>query len=640
MDKINNQILLFFLAITFICNIAQGQNEVRIGKYVVSTNDLNVTRFNNGDEIPVYKNSEEAKKYVKEGKPACIKVGNSVWYNWYAVNDKRGITQDGWYIPNSREFTDFMYTCSEQSVLINNQKKSILPGVPTGTENQEPYFRWWIGGEIKGFADPIVEILKSESSFGPLSTKAVKKTDFYPVRLFDIDPVNNSAQIYFTKQTAFKVKNDTIDWNIVIESENCTWGTDENFCLDKAKISLQSKQDESKNYIIEVNDFTFSINKKDEIISDLGLRFNDFNFDGKNDFGFGFDSDMYDGLLPKVYLMAKDGQRFVDNKEFNKLIQGPFEISTFDLAQRKFQQISTYYDGYEFVEYYLCNEDSLEKFSDYKLPKELEEYWVNYPNVFLIEYFSMNGKVIEKFKWNDDINKFTKLELNDIEYNEYTKQPSYSFQFENEEQIQSFKKIDSTQFYKLYKNVTKNPFIFGKTFNEKLKLKEFSSNVSRKGKKLQIIFVEQKKELIFEDDKDDQGNFYIFRGETENKESYIITFGGEYCGSNEFLVNKENGRIDTIPRYPRYSPDGAFIATGNFELDETGEWGFVDLYKVNNSGIEMIKSIPLGEFEYSFAPYDLFWIDNRSIAINQIKKNALGEYYFEYAILTFDLSNY
>jgi len=61
---------------------------------------------------------------------------------------------------------------------------------------------------------------------------------------------------------------------------------------------------------------------------------------------------------------------------------------------------------------------------------------------------------------------------------------------------------------------------------------------------------------------------------------------------------------------------------------------------VNNSGIEMIKSIPLGEFEYSFAPYDLFWIDNRSIAINQIKKNALGEYYFEYAILTFDLSNY
>jgi hypothetical protein len=383
----------------FLCfSIVSYSQAVRIGKYVVSTEDLKVTRFNNGDEIPLFKSEEEAKKYVKEGKPACIKVGNSIWYNWYAVNDKRGIAPSGWYVPNTRDFTDFIYTCREQSV-INNKNKSILPGQPTGKENQEPFFRWWIGGEIKEFADPMVEILKCESALGPLSTTTVKKTNFYPVRLFDKNPANSSAQIYFTKQKVFMVKNDTIDWNINIESENCDWGNDENSCFGRANISLQNKKDESKRYTIEVNDFIFSINKRDEIISDLGLRFDDFNFDGQKDFGFGFDNDMYDGLLPKVYLLSEDGKRFTESKEFNKLIQGPFEISTFDLAERKFQQMSTYSDGYEFVEYYLCPKDSLKKFSNYKLPKQLEKFKINYPHVYIIKYYfeSESERKIEEY---------------------------------------------------------------------------------------------------------------------------------------------------------------------------------------------------------------------------------------------------
>ena len=393
------KILFVFLCFSIV---SYGQ-AVRIGKHVVSTEDLKVTRFNNGDEILLFKSEEEAKKNLKEGKPACIKVGNSVWYNWYAANDIRGIAPSGWYVPNTRDFTDFIYTCREQSV-INNKNKSILPGEPTGKENQEPFFRWWIGGEIKGFADPMVEILKCESAFGPLSTATVKKTDFYPVRLFDKNPANSSAQFYFTKQKVFKVKNDTIDWNINIESENCDWGNDENSCFGRAKIGLQNKKDESKKYTIDVNDFIFSINKKEEIVSDLGLRFDDFNFDGHKDFGIGFDGDMFDGTLPKVFMMSEDGKRFTEDSEFNKLILGPFEISTFDLAERKFQQMSTYSDGYEYVEYYLCPKDSLKKFSNYKLPKELEKLRINYPFVYITKYYfeSESERKIEEFDFYGD----------------------------------------------------------------------------------------------------------------------------------------------------------------------------------------------------------------------------------------------
>jgi hypothetical protein len=102
--------------------------------------------------------------------------------------------------------------------------------------------------------------------------------------------------------------------------------------------------------------------------------------------------------------MSQDGKRFTENEEFNKLILGPFEISTFDLAERKFQQMSTYSDGYEYVEYYLCPKDSLKKFSNYKLPKELEKFRINYPFVYITKYYfeSESERKIEEFDFYGD----------------------------------------------------------------------------------------------------------------------------------------------------------------------------------------------------------------------------------------------
>lgn len=630
------RVIILFVFLCF--SVVYYCQSVRIGKYVVSTEDLKVTRFNNGDEIPLFKSEEEAKKYVKEGKPACIKVGNSIWYNWYAANDKRGIAPAGWYIPNSREFNDFIYTCRENiHSVINHKNKTILPGEATGKENQEPFFRWWIGGEIKEFADPMVEILKCESRLGPLSTTTVKKTDFYPVRLFDKNTANSSAQIYFTKQKVFRLKNDTLDWSIVIESENCDWGNDENSCYGRAKIRLQNKKDESNNYTIEVDDFIFSINKRDEIISDLGLRFDDFNFDGQKDFGFGFDNDMYDGLLPKVYLMSQDGKRFEYNKEFNKLIQGPSEISSFDLAERKFEQISTFPDGYEYVEYYLCPKDSLKKFNKYEFPSELEGYKINYPDVYLVKYFNKFDSEVEKFDFFDHV-PFTTKTLNEIEKGEFDE--SYIFNFENTDISNFVEKIDSTTFYKAYENVVPNPFLLKEKeiASELKRINENKAFVSKKRNELQIECVN--KEKLYFKNLEESGESFVFYGQSEDNNYWIIRQFGEYDSHSQILINKATCKLDSIDGFPRISPDGTLAAIGEY-IEEEGAFGYLKLYKKDKDKLIEIGSVLMDDLEYSFAPYELFWVDNKTLYVKKLKTKGFGEndYYFEYGKITVDYFN-
>ena len=71
------------------------------------TGNLNVSSFRNGDFIPEAKTNEEWKKAGSEGKPAWCYFNNDPengkiygkLYNWYAINDPRGLTPEGWSIP-------------------------------------------------------------------------------------------------------------------------------------------------------------------------------------------------------------------------------------------------------------------------------------------------------------------------------------------------------------------------------------------------------------------------------------------------------------------------------------------------------------------------------------------------------------
>jgi uncharacterized protein (TIGR02145 family) len=90
-----------------------GYKSVKIGTQTWMAENLNVERFRNGDLIPQAKTNEEWEKAGKEGKPAWCYYDNDPkngakygkLYNWYAVNDPRGLAPAGWHIPTDAEWT-------------------------------------------------------------------------------------------------------------------------------------------------------------------------------------------------------------------------------------------------------------------------------------------------------------------------------------------------------------------------------------------------------------------------------------------------------------------------------------------------------------------------------------------------------
>jgi uncharacterized protein (TIGR02145 family) len=86
---------------------------VEIGSQIWMAENLNVSIFRNGDEIPEARTLEEWKKAGKEGTPAWCYYENDAnngitfgkLYNWYAVNDPRGLAPVGWHIPSDNEWT-------------------------------------------------------------------------------------------------------------------------------------------------------------------------------------------------------------------------------------------------------------------------------------------------------------------------------------------------------------------------------------------------------------------------------------------------------------------------------------------------------------------------------------------------------
>jgi uncharacterized protein (TIGR02145 family) len=89
--------------------------EVKIGKQVWSSKNVVVVQFRNGDEVPLAKNEKEWKKAVKEEKPMMCynffeKSGEAL-YNWYAINDNRGLAPEGWHVPSDEECAVLIEQC-------------------------------------------------------------------------------------------------------------------------------------------------------------------------------------------------------------------------------------------------------------------------------------------------------------------------------------------------------------------------------------------------------------------------------------------------------------------------------------------------------------------------------------------------
>jgi|694.fasta_scaffold72434_3 uncharacterized protein (TIGR02145 family) len=71
--------------------------------------NLIVSHFRNGDLIPLAKSQDEFIRLGEEKKPARylrdgISDKKNTEYNWYAVNDPRGLAPAGWHIPHLVEW--------------------------------------------------------------------------------------------------------------------------------------------------------------------------------------------------------------------------------------------------------------------------------------------------------------------------------------------------------------------------------------------------------------------------------------------------------------------------------------------------------------------------------------------------------
>ena len=87
----------------------------QIGAYDTSnwtTKNLDVDKFRNGDIIPEAKTDEDWKLAGDKGIPAWCYYDNDPengkkygkLYNWYAINDPRGLAPDGYHVPNDSEW--------------------------------------------------------------------------------------------------------------------------------------------------------------------------------------------------------------------------------------------------------------------------------------------------------------------------------------------------------------------------------------------------------------------------------------------------------------------------------------------------------------------------------------------------------
>jgi uncharacterized protein (TIGR02145 family) len=101
-----------------------------IGSQVWMADNLTVTKFRNGDDIPEVTSKDEWYNYAAEGKPAFCYVNNDpankgqygVLYNYYAMADKRGLAPEGWRIPSH---VDFQNLQAQLEVNIKNLEQKI-----------------------------------------------------------------------------------------------------------------------------------------------------------------------------------------------------------------------------------------------------------------------------------------------------------------------------------------------------------------------------------------------------------------------------------------------------------------------------------------------------------------------------------
>jgi uncharacterized protein (TIGR02145 family) len=122
-------------------------DEVKIGKQIWMSKNLDVTTFSNGETIEEAKDSKAWRKAGKEGRPAwcyyMIKEENGKLYgkiyNWFAVNDPRGLAPKGWRVPSIADWETLVEALGGESVAAPKMKSTYDWGGNTNGDNSSGF---------------------------------------------------------------------------------------------------------------------------------------------------------------------------------------------------------------------------------------------------------------------------------------------------------------------------------------------------------------------------------------------------------------------------------------------------------------------------------------------------------------------
>jgi uncharacterized protein (TIGR02145 family) len=152
---------------------------VTIGTQTWAVANLTVTTFQNGDSIPEAKTNQEWVEAGKSEKPAWCYYNNDPktglkygkLYNWFAVNDPRGLAPAGWKMASDADWVQLVNSLGGQSLAGTRMKttsgwsegnhgtnESGFTGLPGGYRVENGTFvnlgsigTWWSSTESKTF---------------------------------------------------------------------------------------------------------------------------------------------------------------------------------------------------------------------------------------------------------------------------------------------------------------------------------------------------------------------------------------------------------------------------------------------------------------------------------------------------------
>ncbi len=124
--------LLLIVLLIFNLQAFAQITEKLIGGRIWMTSNLNVSKFQNGDPIYEAKTKAQWNKASKDKKPAWCYYQNNAQngvtygklYNWYAVNDPRGLAPKGWHIPTKSEWKELISNLQKDVKDVNEALKT------------------------------------------------------------------------------------------------------------------------------------------------------------------------------------------------------------------------------------------------------------------------------------------------------------------------------------------------------------------------------------------------------------------------------------------------------------------------------------------------------------------------------------